>query len=149
MRCADVGCSKQIPLRIEPEPGKVSEHDGQSSSKSEGRDVFKEHEVGSYLANAVGQCRPDPAVVVCPGVGSGHAPRLTREASDDDIHEATPASAVEGDNVRPDRSLSQDAFRHTRDKDRGSKSFPLDVSDGAVVGDDQLKSKLEPADPGT
>lgn len=94
---ADVAGRYTLPFDIETETGKVSEDEGESASNSEGRDVFKEHEVGSYVANNSRDVRPEPAIIVNPAAGAGRAPRLAGEASRDEIHATTPASAVEAE----------------------------------------------------
>lgn len=66
------------------------------------------------------------------GASSGQREVLTRETGSDAIHAATPASAVEGEQVGPDRCLIQRAFLHARDQDAGCVSFPLNVDDGAM-----------------
>jgi hypothetical protein len=146
---ADLGCRYKRPLRIEPEPGKVSQDKGESSSNSEGRDVFQDDEVGSNVANNSGDVRPDPSVIGRSASGSGGAPRLTGEPGRDAMNVSTPASAVEGDKVSPDNRRIQPPRFHTRDKDAGRKGFPLDVTHHAVAGPSQLESKLKAADPGT
>jgi hypothetical protein len=92
----DVGCSKQTPLRIEPELGQVPENNGQSASGNKGRHIFQPHEVGSNFAKAVDDRGPDPALVLDAVALARRAPRLTGEAGRDDVHASTPASAIEG-----------------------------------------------------
>jgi hypothetical protein len=65
------------------------------------------------------------------------------------MNAATPCAAVEAVKVIPDRRRSQETVRHARDKDAGRISFPLDVTDTAVVGDGELEAELEAANPGT
>src|SRR5262249_32745658 len=84
-----------------------------------------------------------------PAGSSRSAPRLTREPGRDDIHVATPASAVKGDHVVPDRSRIQRTFCHARDQAGGSKRFDLDVTDGAVTGEHEPKPKFQSGNPGT
>lgn len=141
-----VGCAKQAPLRIEPEPGQIPENEGQSASGNKGRHVLQPHEPGSYFANAIADVGPDPPLVFDAFARAGGGPGLTREARRDAIHDATPASAIEGEQVRPDRRRIQPPFCHARDNCCGSIGFPLDVSDSTVSGDHELKAKLESPD---
>jgi hypothetical protein len=148
VRRTGIGCAYKRCLRIETEPGKGSEDEGESASKSEGRDVFQEDETGSNVANNSSDVVPDPADVGDAPAGASGGPGLTRETGRDNIHVSTPASAIEGDQVIPDRRRSQDTFRHARCKDRSGITFPLDVTPSAEVGEHQLESKLESADAG-
>ena len=72
------------------------------------------------------------AGAVKPGAAPGQAEVLAREARSDAIHCATPSSAVEGEQVGPDRCRIQGAFFHARSQDAGGVCFPLKVSDGAM-----------------
>lgn len=62
---------------------------------------------------------------------SGVAERLARVAASDEIHDATPRSAVEGSQVAPDRSRSHGFLRHASRQYRGSKRFAFNVADDA------------------
>lgn len=63
VRCADVGCSKQIPCRIEPERGKVRQ-DGSKSMSNKPRDILKENGLRLALIDDSGDVAPDPSFVV-------------------------------------------------------------------------------------
>jgi len=80
---------------------------------------------------------------------SSERDRLTRRASSDEIHAAAPRAAVEGSQVRPDRSRLQTAVLHARDQDCGCVSFPLNVTDGSQRGDGESDTELETSNPGT
>jgi hypothetical protein len=160
VRRADIGCSKIDDLRMEMQVGKVSEDERESASKSEGRDVFKEEETGSKIAirsrppedvaDDLLDGRPDPSLVVDAAAFASGAPRLTREASSKEIHASTPASAVEGKQVVPDRRRIQPPFLHARNHAADDRSFPLDVTDGMtlVEAERELESELESAGAG-
>jgi hypothetical protein len=80
----------------------------------------------------------------------GHAERLARVAASDDIHSATPRSAVEGSQVTPDRRRSHGFFFHASRQDRGGEGFPLDVTDDASrSAENKLNPEVESADAGT
>lgn len=149
VRGADIGCADTVPLRIEPEVGQIPENEGQSASGNKGRYVLQEDEARSHFVKAIADGGPDPAGVGSAASAAGGAPWLTREAGRDEIHEATPASAVEGDKVVPDRRRSHEAVRHTRDQRGGGKGFPLHVSDGTVRRDGETDAEFQSADAGT
>ena len=136
------------PLRIEPQGGQVSEN-GVEASNSESADVFHEDESRSYLANEASVFAPEsrPEAVVEPGALAGVADVLTRETASNEIHDATPRSAVEGGNVVPDRRRIQPAFRHARDQDRSRIDFPLHETDGtggtSEAGEESPDAELE------
>lgn len=82
---AHVGRSETIPLRIEPERGKVGEYSIESAN-NERCDVFNEHVAGSKNANDACELRPEAGAGAAdadpfPGVGDV----LAREASADDF----------------------------------------------------------------
>lgn len=111
VRGADGGCWYAIPRSIIPERGQVPENMTRSPSK-ETWDVLQHDVAGSNLANDAGNLSPEPSVVVDAASGSCRGPRLAGEARSDAIHDATPASAVEGANIVPDRSWLQGLFFH-------------------------------------
>lgn len=149
VRGPDIGRSKHTPFRIEPKIGQVTEDDAEPASADEGRHVFQPDEAGIHFANAVSDVGPDPPLVVHALAFAGCGPGLTREARNDAIHESTPASAVEGDNVVPDRRRIQPPVCHARHQYSGGIGFPLNVQDGAVGGEDKPQSEFEPRDAGT
>ena len=57
MRRTNGGSRYNVPLRVIPERGKVSENAGKSASP-QSPDVFHEHEAGSKLANQTGELSP-------------------------------------------------------------------------------------------
>lgn len=111
--------------------------------------VFQEDDAGSHLANDTGDVVPDPALVVGLLPTSGDAPGLAGKSRSDEIHDATPRSAVEGDNVIPDRRRIQGLFFHPRHERGRGVGFPFDV-DGTliVVPEGQSKPELKSTDPG-
>lgn len=61
----------------------------------------------------------------------------------------TPASAVEGGNVVPDRSVTHGRVSHPR-HERGRRTcFPLNPTHSAVSGFGKVESEFEAASPGT
>jgi hypothetical protein len=81
---------------------------------------------------------------------AGHGMRLTGESGSDAMNAATPASAVEGGHVVPDRRRTKDPFLHSRDQIRSDKGFPLHVADGAIgIAEDEIQGEFEPSGAGT
>lgn len=72
----NVACAKTSPLCIEPEGGKSSKDVVETSSSNKGRDVFKQHEIGSNFAKHAGDFRPDPPLVLGSKSSSGRAPKV-------------------------------------------------------------------------
>ena len=67
----------------------------------------------------------------------------------DNIHLSTPRLAVEGFNVRPERSLIQVAFFHSFDKDCGDIGFALDITNAFGIWIGEFDSEFESTAPGT
>jgi len=89
-----------------------------------------------------------PSVVALPLLFSGDRIRLARVARSDDIHNATPRSAVERGKVIPDRSVIQGLVRHPRHESGRTEGFPLNVTHTAGSGFCRFESELKPADAG-
>jgi hypothetical protein len=131
VRRADLIRSIQAPFRIEPDCGQIPKY-GVDSSNSERCDVLHERDRWSNLANDPVKLTPQAAALaVEAGTFAGDADVLARPAASDKIHDSTPASAVEGGNVTPDRSWIQPFFAYTRRQNRSGIGFPLHVTDDA------------------
>lgn len=113
-------------------------------------DVLEKNEVWANLRDNAGDVWPEVAGIVVASAIPCKAERLAGVAGRDEIHDATPASAVEGGKVVPDRRRSHGAVLHARHQCRGGVGFPLHETDGAasVVGGEP-DSQLKPANPGT
>jgi hypothetical protein len=149
MGCADFGSRKHVPLRSEPLLGQVREDTIEASPHKSGH-VLQEDVAGSNLAKHTGDIGPDPALVRGAAALAGMRERLAREPRRDEIHDATPRSAVEGGKVVPDRSRIQGRWLHPRHEDGRSEGFPFDVTHTAVViTKGEMESEFEAADPGT
>jgi len=131
---------KHAPLRIPPDAGNVGE-DSVEPHANVARDVLKECVSRLYLANNSPHVVPYPAFIFEAGLKSGARKRLAGIAAVNDIHEATPRSAVEGGEVVPDRSRCQGAFFHTTGQRRGAITFPLKETHGAVSGHGNMQAK--------
>jgi hypothetical protein len=106
MRRANVGRSETAPFRIVPAFGQSTENGVESSSHSDGCDVFQQDESRSYLANDPENVMPEAGPFA---VDAGSLPCegeiLAREPRNDEIHDSTPRCAVEGCEIVPDRKF--------------------------------------------
>ena len=140
-----VGRSETAPLGpIEPESGKVSEHDAEPSLAEAG-DVFEEDDAGPDLSDNPSDICPYPALIVGVSTLAGGGEGLTRRAPSEDIHAATPRLAVEGGHVSPDRSRSHGARLHLRDQVCGGEGFPFDHTDRASASESSGEAQFEPS----
>jgi hypothetical protein len=131
----------------------VDGFEGASSIRSDGccqtRDVFEQYPLRAYAANDPGDGRPEVAFVGDSSLEPGDAERLAREARRDDIHASTPASAVEGDKVVPDRSVTHGRVSHPR-HERGRRAcLPFHPTHSSISGFGEVESEFEAASPGT
>jgi hypothetical protein len=131
----------------------VDGFEGASSIRSDGcrqtRDVFEQYPLRAYAAKDPGDGRPEVAFVSDSSLEPGDAERLAREARRDDIHASTPASAVEGAKVVPDRSFTQRRVRHSRHERGRCSCFPLNETHSSVSGFGEVEPEFEAASPGT
>ncbi len=120
------------------------------SNSSDVWDVFQKHERRPRPVDNPADVRPQVAIVFVSSLLTSDGERLTRVPRRDEIHDSTPAAAVEGCEVVPDRSLIQPPLPHARRQDCGGIGFPLDVTDGAVgVSEGKAEAEFEPAAAGT
>ena len=134
---------------IEPEVGQVTEDPIESQSKVPWH-VLQERDAGSYFVKHSSDFRPQVALVVFAELLAGEAERLARVARSDEIHDATPGSAVEGAEVVPDRRVVEHAVSHPPSEDTLGEGLALDPADGPVlVPECELHPEFEPADAGT
>jgi len=90
----------------------------------------------------------EEALSARPGASSGNAVVLAGVSRSEDMNMSTPASSVEGEQVRPDRRRMKPPCFHRRAKACGGCDFPLHVADAACSlspmiegkGDAELKS---------
>ena len=145
---SNIGRACKAPLRIEPEVGKVSKNSVESQPKV-ACDIFQEDETGSHLANDSQDLGPEVALIffssplTCDGEG------LARIAGSDDIHSATPRSAIEGSQIRVNRSGLNRPFLHASRQDFADRVLPLHETDRASAWKRQSDSEVESADAGT
>ena len=112
-------------------------------------DVFEKAPLRLDFTGDAGNMWPQVAGVLIGSLASSDAEWLAGVAGSDTIHFATPACAVEGSNIRPDRRRIQPSCFHVRDKEAGDIGFPLDITNGMGVRHSEPQAKLKPARSGT
>ena len=119
----EVGSSQHEPCSMIPAFGQVPENDMYSTRGKEWG-ILHEREAGSNFANNAVHVRPET------GAGAGDASSLAsagdvlaREASGNDVDNASPGCAVKGCDVIPDWELGQDAVSLTLEEDISRVSF--------------------------
>ena len=129
VRCSGLIRSDNTPLRIEPQRGKVFQHDLQSS-RSEKRGVFDETESRLDFAKDSGELGPearsgsgDPSAL--PSRGNV----LAGESPTDNIDTASPWSPFKGPNIVPDGEPGQESVPLPLEQDRPRVAFQLDGAD--------------------
>lgn len=100
----------------------------------EGSDVFDEDEGGFALGDDAHEFGEERALVVVSASLACNAVGLAGNPRSDEIHAATPRSAVEGREIVPDRRAIQGLFRHPIHEAGRGEAVPLDVAHGATPG---------------
>jgi hypothetical protein len=112
-------------------------------------DVLEEAPLRFTFPDNAGDVWPQvPWVFGCP-LSSSDTERLAGIPCGEAIHPSTPAVAVKGSHVRPDRRLIQPPVFHARDKDTGGIAFPLDMTNGAGFRHGEAEAEFKAANPGT
>jgi hypothetical protein len=112
-------------------------------------DVLKKAPLGLDFTGDAGNVWPDVAGVIGSAFFPCDAERLAGIARCDAIHCSTPACAVKGSHVRPDRRRIQPSCFHMRNKEAGDIGFPLDITNGTGIRHGETQAKLKPASAGT
>jgi hypothetical protein len=92
--------------------------------------VLEKAEAGADFIDDSRDVGPEVSRVFLAEHLSGVGEWLARVSASDEIHFATPRTAVEGFKVRPNRSLIQGSFLHAANNCRRRIRFPLHVTDG-------------------
>ena len=108
-------------------------------------DVLQEDEPRSHVSHDPGDVGPEPSLIIDTSTSTGGRERLARETGSDEINSATPRCTVEGDEVRPDRSLIQGLVFHPRHESGRCVAFPFNVSHGSGGDSGELEGELEPS----
>lgn len=112
-------------------------------------DVLKENPLGPALDDDAPDVRPEMARVAPAETLAGGRERLARISRSDDVHASTPASAVEGGKVVPDRSWCQGLIFHPGHEAGRGEGFPLDVTHSPEPGLGDVQPEVETSDSGT
>lgn len=109
-------------------------------------DVFEEAPFGLHLADDPADMRPEVAGIVLAASAPCEAEGLAGIAGSDEMNAAAPWAAVEGGNVRPDRSLIQGLVFHPCHESGRREGFPLDVTNSSIGGLGDVQAEFEAAD---
>lgn len=112
------------------------------------RHVLAEDKIRPALVGDPDDLGSEEPLAAASGPLAGDAVVLAGVARSDDMNASTPASSVEGGEVRPDRSRMKPPRFHRRHQRRGGSGFPLHVADRASLRESQTEPKLEAADSG-
>ncbi|WP_229002061.1 hypothetical protein [Rhizobium sp. AB2/73] len=108
---------EQSRLNLETKFSKVSNNARGASDfviprREHSADIFDEDEAYTRLNDDAPCWGPEISLVNAPALLSRNAMWLTRDATNEPIHASTPASAVEGSDIAPDRRRSQESRFH-------------------------------------
>ena len=145
---SDLGRSYTRPFRIEPEVGQSSQESSKPIPGNEASDVFHEDEPGSHFANQPKELVDEVALVVAALLLSGNRVRLARDASSDDVHQATKRPSIEGGQIIENRRAAQGLVFHPRQEDGSALlgvGVPLDVAHRAG-SEDALEGEVQAPD---
>lgn len=145
---ANVGRCETEPFRIVPCFGQRPENVVDPHSK-DAWDVFQEDESRSHLANDSINVGPEPSIVVESGALADNGDWLARESRSDEIHNATPRSAIEGCEIVPNRSFRQGLAFHPCHEDGRGVSVPFTETHSSIAGDNRRNAKFESGNSGT
>jgi hypothetical protein len=105
--------------------------------------VFEKHDCRFHFANDSTHVRPKVSRIILSTTFAAQAEGLTWIPRSERIHDATPRSAVEGAQIRPDRCRSQAARFHRRCQVLDGEGFPLHPTDCAKASQSQFQSEVE------
>lgn len=150
VRRADFRRAEQSRLNRKTQSAKVSPNplgasDFVSPRREHAADIFDEAEPGPRLDEDAPRVGPQVPFVEPAALAPGKAVRLARDAANDAIHKAAPASAVKGSHIAPDRRRSQETRFHRRDQMGDGEGFPLHHKHGASARNGELDGKVESA----
>lgn len=110
---------------------KVGVHGVESEADVSGH-VFGEQEGGFGFGQDTPHVGPQMPLVGASAPSAGHAEGLARPARSDDIHDSTPAAAVESGNIGPHRRVIQGRFLHPDHESGRGVSVSFDPTDSAI-----------------
>lgn len=145
MRRANLRRSEEAALNREAQALKVSPDPFRPPRREHPADVLDENPPCAGLHDDPPRGAPQVALVVAPEALSGEAVRLARDAANDAIHKAAPASASKGSGIRPHRRRSQETLLHRVDQVRDGEGFPLHHKDRSSAWHSELDAEVETA----
>ena len=119
------------------------------SSLDDSGDIFQSNNCWPNLGDDSSGCGPESSRVFFRFAFAGNAVGLTRNSGSDERNSPTPRLAVEGEQIRPNRTRVQPPFLHARRQDGTGKSFPFDHTDCASAWKRQSDSEVESSHSGT
>lgn len=143
--CADLCRREQARFDAVAHCGKVCEDAGGSQGQVP-FDVFEEAPFGVHLRDDSADVRPEVAGIVLAAPLAGKAEGLAGIAGSEEMNAAAPRAAVEGGNVRPDRSLIQGLVAHPRHESGRREGFPLDETNSSIGGLGDMEAEFEATD---
>jgi len=129
MRRTNVGRRYNVPFRIVPCVGKVSEDSSEISVGNKAGYVFQEAESRSHFANDADGFGPHVPLVAVTSLWAGNAERLAGESSTDDIDESSPLGPVEFRDITKDGKPGKDTVLLPCRKDLLAIGIDLDGTD--------------------
>jgi len=111
-------------------------------------DILQEDEARSHLANDSHDLGPEVALVLLPSPLPRNRERLARVSGSDDIHAATPRSAIKGSEIRVNRCVVKRPLVHASRQDFADRVLPLHETDRSSAWKRQSDSEIESSDAG-
>lgn len=111
-------------------------------------DVFEEAPFGLHLLDDPADVGPEVSRIVLAPSLAGEAEGLAWVTGSEEMNAAAPRAAVEGGNIRPDRSLIQGLVFHPCHESGRREGFPLDVTNSAISGFCNVETEFEPPNAG-
>ncbi len=143
VRRADLCRREQSSLNREAQSAKISPDPLGTAGREHAADVLDEDEPRAGLDDDTTRIRPEVALVLFAEPLSCEAMRLARDSANEAIHQATPRTAVEGGDIAPNRSLTQETLLHRCDQVADGECFPLHEHDAASAWHCQLDAEIE------
>jgi hypothetical protein len=143
VRRADVRCLDEDRLNPVASAFKVGPDSSEVSIPNESAHVFDEDPGRLALSDDPERIGPEVPGIVCSASLASDAPRLTRDAASDAIHDSTPRLAVEGSEIRPNRCRVKASVFHPRSQLEASRGFVFHPTDGASRFARQMDAEIE------
>jgi hypothetical protein len=141
MRRADFLRAKDSFLNLVVKSAKLSAHLFVADAQMV-LDVFEEHNRRPAFPDDARNMRPEVPRVFRPALFPGATERLTRVASNDDIHDSAPRAAIEGLKIAPNSRLMEASVFHTRCQLFDGSCFVFHETDRASTGNSQADSEI-------